>query len=82
MISNELKTPLAAGGIDQSAAQILNKRLYSERWNVSTRTTDNWLRLGLPHIKLSARMIRICAPEADAWLRERFGQQRRGKVTT
>lgn len=59
------------------STNILNKRTFAERWRTSPRTVDNWLRAGLPHMKLSARMLRIDAAEADAWMREKFGTQRR-----
>jgi DNA-binding transcriptional regulator YiaG len=59
------------------STNILSKRTFAERWGTSPRTVDNWLRAGLPHMKLSARMLRIDAAEADAWMRGKFGTQRR-----
>lgn len=52
------------------------KRTYAARWRTCTRTVDNWLKSGLPHLKIGQRMVRINQTEGDAWLRERFGQQR------
>jgi hypothetical protein len=69
--------PEAAAGDSKSAAEIVNKRGYADRWHVSTRTCDNWIARGLPHAKISTRMIRIVVSEADSWMRAQFGQQRR-----
>ena len=80
MILHELKTPQVAGGIEQSA-QITDKRGYGSRWQSSVRTVDNWLKAGLPHLKIGARRVRIDIPEADQWMRDRFSVQRRAKVT-
>jgi len=71
-----LRKPETASGTEHLAAQVTNKRGYAERWQSSVRTVDNWIARGLPHIKLSPRMIRINIPEADAWLRQKFGCQR------
>ena len=59
------------------ATGIANKGDFAMRWNVSPRCVDVWLKAGLPHLKLSARMIRINVPDADQWLKEKFGTQRR-----
>lgn len=63
---------------------ITDKRGYGRRWHFSPRHIDNLIALGLPHLKIGARRVRIIIEEADAWMRERFGTQRRGpalKVT-
>jgi hypothetical protein len=76
-----LSEPQATSGDSKLAADITNKRGFAECWGVSTRTVDNWLRAGLPHMKLSARMIRISVGEGGEWLRSRFGTQRLGANT-
>lgn len=61
---------------------IADKRQYAARWKFSVRKIDDLLARGLPHLKIGARRVRILIPEADAWMRERFGMQRRGKLAT
>jgi hypothetical protein len=73
------QTPDTANGQQMLAAEITNKRGYAQRWSFSVRKCDQLLAKGLPHLKLSARQIRISIPEADAWMREQFSTQRRGK---
>lgn len=58
-------------------AGIANRREYAERWRVSLRTVDAWLRRGLPHVKVSFKVVRIVVDDADRWMVEHFGQQRR-----
>jgi hypothetical protein len=60
---------------------ITDKRGYAERWHFSPRLIDNLLAQGLPHLKIGTRRVRILVEEADAWMRERFGTQRRGPVS-
>ena len=60
------------------ADTITNKRGYAARWGFSVRKCDQLLAKGLPHLKLSARQLRISIPEADAWMHEQFHTQRRG----
>jgi hypothetical protein len=59
---------------------ITDKRGYAERWRFSPRHIDNLLAQGLPHLKIGSRRVRILIDEADLWMRERFGTQRRGPV--
>ena len=59
------------------AAQITDKKGYAARWLFSPRTIDNLLKGGLPHCKIGARRVRISIPEADDWMRQKFGTQRR-----
>jgi hypothetical protein len=73
-------TPEAAPGL-QTAAHVTDKRGYGQRWGFSVRMIDNLLAQGLPHCKVGERRVRILVPEADAWMRERYGTQRR-KVTS
>ena len=46
------------------------------------RTIDNLLTPGLPHVKYGKRRVRICIAEADEWMRQKFGTQRRGPART
>ena len=62
------------------AVEVTDKRGYARRWLFSVRTVDNLIREGLPHCKVGRRRVRICIPEADEWMRERFGQRNRPKV--
>lgn len=62
--------PEVATGQTKLAA--LDKVAYGQRFDVSKRTVDNWLTMGLPHLKLSERAVRIPLEEGDRWVRERF----------
>lgn len=74
----ELTTkPDAAAGELKSAANITNKRGFAAHWSFSVRKTDQLIAAGLPHLKLSARQIRINIPEADAWMHSQFATSRR-----
>lgn len=70
--------PEAVTGGRELTAQVTNKKGYADRWQFSTRTIDNLIKAGLPHCKIGERAVRIVVPEADQWMRERFGTQRRG----
>jgi len=74
----EKVTPDAAPGL--SAGDITDKRGYAEHWKSSPRWVDNLLAQGLPHLKIGQRRVRIVISEADAWMREQFATQRRGKL--
>jgi len=69
--------PDAATGT-KLAAEITDKRGYGLRWGFSIRHIDNLLAQGCPHLKIGKRRVRILVPEADDWMRQRFGTQRRG----
>jgi len=60
------------------AENITDKRGYAAHWGFSVRKCDQLLAKGLPHLKISARQLRINIPEADAWMHQQFHQQRRG----
>ena len=72
-------TPDAATSA-QNLAGITDKKGFANRWLFAPRTIDNMLRDGLPHLKIGKRRVRIVIPEADEWMKERFGQHRRGAV--
>ena len=54
----------------------MDKNDFSALFSVSKRTLDSWLAIGLPHLKLSARQVRIPVLEATQWVHERFLQRR------
>jgi hypothetical protein len=56
----------------------VTKEQFARRWNVSKRQTDSWLRAGLPHMRLSYKLLRIIPAEGDAWLKARFSTARIG----
>ena len=68
-------TPDTAPG---NTPAVTDKKGFAAHWLFSVRTVDNLLRAGLPHFAVGRRRVRICVPEADQWMRERYGQQRRG----
>jgi hypothetical protein len=70
---------LAANNDEQDRA-VLDKDGFARRWLFSRRYIDALLAQGLPHCKLGARRVRIITGEADNWMRERFGTQRRGRA--
>jgi excisionase family DNA binding protein len=48
-----------------------NKRQLAARLGVSVRTIDNLLTRGLPHLKLTCKLIRFPRAAVDEWLAER-----------
>lgn len=66
--------------LTEREAHILDKKSYAERWSFSVRTIDNLLRAGMPHLRVGERRVRIIVAEADAWMRQRFGTERRGAL--
>jgi hypothetical protein len=72
-----LQTPDTATGT-KLAAPITDKKGYGQRWHFSVRHVDNLLAEGMPHLKIGARRVRIITAEADAWMWQRYGTQRRG----
>jgi excisionase family DNA binding protein len=48
-----------------------NKKQLAMRLGVSLRTVDNLLTRGLPHIKLTRKLIRFPRAVVDEWLAER-----------
>jgi len=57
-----------------------DKKGFGARWLFSPRHVDNLILQGLPHCKIGARRVRIVIPEADKWMIEKFGTQRRAKT--
>jgi hypothetical protein len=77
MTIETLQKPETATGYKFAA---LDKTSFGQRFGVSKRTVDSWLASGCPHLKLSARMVRLPVIEASAWVQEKFLTQRRGAV--
>ena len=72
-----------AGGFEPLALpRYGDKRAVADMLGLSRRTIDNLLRDGCPHLKLGARRVRFDMSEVASWLRERYGCQRLGKLTT
>jgi hypothetical protein len=63
---------------NKQAAGITDKRGFGARWLFSPRHVDNLIKQGLPHLKIGRRRVRIMTDEADKWMIEKFGTQRRG----
>ncbi|MGO8839070.1 MAG: hypothetical protein ACLQAH_07495 [Limisphaerales bacterium] len=76
-----IRTPDAATD-NKLAAEITDKRGFGQRWLFSTRHVDNLIAAGLPHCKIGSRRIRILIGEADKWMVEKYGTQRRGAAQT
>jgi hypothetical protein len=49
---------------------------FGDRFGVKTRTVWKWLKLGMPHLKLSPRNTQIPIAEADHWVKDNFMRQR------
>ena len=71
----EIDSPAAVTGESNLAA--MDKVSFGQRFKVSKRTVDNWIATGCPHLKLSARMVRLPLVEATEWVKERYMTQRR-----
>lgn len=71
-MQNEIETPAASVTAE-------NKILFGQRFSVSKRTVDSWLARGCPHLKLSARCVRVPVAEATQWVKENYFTQRRSQ---
>jgi hypothetical protein len=72
----KISTLQQTDGESGSKVAALDKVGFGQQFDVSKRTVDAWIAAGLPHLKLSSRMVRIPLVEASAWVRERFLIQR------
>ena len=54
------------------------KKMFADRWGISTRTVENMLREGLPHIAIGNKCVRLDLIEADEWLTRRHATIRFG----
>jgi hypothetical protein len=70
-------TPDSAAGLPKPAGNVTDKPGFAQRWHFSARHIDNLIAQGMPHLKIGERRVRILIDEADAWMKQRFGTQRR-----
>jgi hypothetical protein len=78
----KVKKTLTCGPADPltpllTANAISDKRAYAAHWSSSVRSVDNWIAKGLPCLRIGKRKVRILTSEADAWMVNTFGSQRR-----
>jgi len=78
-LNNSFRPDSTAG--TKLTEEITDKRGYAERWRFSVRHIDNLIAQGLPHLAIGTRRVRIVVEEADAWMHQRFGTQRRGPTS-
>ena len=81
-MNTQLQPDAAAGYIKPAATVVslprhMRKRALARANSVSPRTVDNWLAQGCPHLKISDRLTLFDLEEVSAWLKQRFGVQRR-----
>lgn len=62
---------------EQLAEGITDKKGFAKRWLFSVRHVDNLIRMGLPHLAIGRRRVRINIPEADAWMTQTFRVKKR-----
>ncbi|HTI70870.1 MAG TPA: helix-turn-helix domain-containing protein [Candidatus Limnocylindria bacterium] len=68
---------------DQSTLQrYINRRAVARMLGVSTRTVDNLVRQGCPHIKLGYRSVRFEPDQVATWLRDHRGIRHSSTVST
>lgn len=78
-------TPQAASGTKLAASATVprfgDKRdVGSLAGGMSVRWVDGQLQLGMPHMKYGTRRVRFDLEEVRQWLKEKYGQQRRGPI--
>lgn len=67
---NTVSGPVAP--VQQPVRDYENKQQFAARLGISLRTVDNLLAKGLPHIKITRKLIRIPRLSADEWLAARL----------
>jgi excisionase family DNA binding protein len=67
-MSSENTMAEPAAPAEQPVRDYENKRQFAARLGISLRTVDNLLAKGLPHIKITRKLIRIPRIAADEWL--------------
>jgi len=70
-MNTNLTSQSVPGAGQPPAREYENKRQLAARLGVSVRTVDNLLTRGLPHIKLTRRLLRFPRAAVDEWLAER-----------
>ncbi len=74
---NQFETVQHAAGADlNQLPEFETKRQLAARLGVSTRTIDNLLVRGLPHLKLTRKLTRFPRAAVDEWLHQK--EVRRG----
>ena len=73
-----MKTHLASPEAHTGGLKLGAKRDVAAFLGVCPRTVDNLLRRGLPHLKLSQRIVRFDLEECARWTRENYGTRRMG----
>lgn len=68
MITNQISV---TGDSQMPQSEYENKRQLAARLGVSVRTIDNLLVRGLPHLKLTRKLVRFPRAAVDEWLAER-----------
>lgn len=63
--------------VDDPNREILSKAGVAKLYKLSTRTVDNLLRKGLPHLKIGNRRCRFVREEVIQWMKEQFHTVRR-----
>jgi hypothetical protein len=69
-------TSSAPGTVD--IRLVLKVPEYGSRWGVKKDVVWKWLKVGMPHLKISRRNVQIPLAEADAWVKQNFLRQREG----
>jgi predicted DNA-binding transcriptional regulator AlpA len=70
MNATEAKSP--------QSPRFLTKRELAKLYQLSTRTIDNFLADGLPHLAIGYRTVRMEEGEARQWITERYEKRRNG----
>ncbi len=70
-IQNEISESPGTGASQPPAPDYENKQQLAARLGVCVRTIDNLLAHGLPHLKLTRKLIRFPRAAVDQWLAER-----------
>ena len=73
-----MKTHLAIPEAHTGSLKLGAKRDVAALLVVCPRTVDNLMQRGLPHLKLSQRIVRFDLEECARWARENFSTRRMG----
>lgn len=70
MNATEAKSP--------QSPRFLTKKELAKLYQLSTRTIDNFLADGMPHLAIGRRRVRIEEGEARQWIQGRYEKRRNG----
>jgi hypothetical protein len=56
--------------------RLTDKKGFAARWGRGKRTVEDWLRAGMPHLRLGHRSLVIRVDEADQWVMNKFRVRR------